>query len=249
MNSLVRAEKETLRLAQASTDAVQQEFAKAETVLNELEVRKNEEAKYSKVMSDLSDAFGQRGVQTFVLQNAVDMLQSATQSYLDDFSDGSQRLLLQLDAGDRISCRALVREAQGEYKERPLASLSGGQWRRCSLALNFGFADLVARRGKLRPSLCVLDEPLTRLDRTGRSEVGRVLRKLLRRSTELDSSQLSGFTVSTILIILQDLAAEELEESFDCIDEVVKSNGVSTVLVDERVEDLALGNSLSIEQG
>jgi len=244
LDSMIRAKKESLRLAQAAADAVQEEFAKAKALLNDLEARRDEEMKYSKVMSDLSDAFGQRGVQTFILQNAVDMLQSATQSYLDDFSDGSQRLLLQLDAGDRISRRALVRQGQGEYKERPLASLSGGQWRRCSLALNFGFADLVARRGKLRPSLCVLDEPLTHLDRTGRSEVGRVLRKLLRRSAELDSSDLTGFSVSTILIILQDLAAEELEESFDCIDEVVKSNGVSTVLVDERIESLASGTSL-----
>ena len=44
-----------------------------------------------------------------------------------------------------------------------------------------------------------------------------------------------GLRVSTILLILQDLAAEELEESFDCIDEVVKIDGCSCVKVDERV--------------
>jgi ABC-type sulfate/molybdate transport systems ATPase subunit len=81
----------------------------------------------------------------------------------------------------------------------------------------------------------VLDEPLTHLDRAGRADVGRVLRKLLRRTAELGSHESNGFTVSTILIILQDLAAEELEESFDCIDEVIKRNGSSSVLVDGRV--------------
>lgn len=43
--------------------------------------------------------------------------------------------------------------------------------------------------------------------------------------------------VSTILVILQDLAAEELEESFDHIDEVVVKihvDGVSTISIDEQ---------------
>jgi hypothetical protein len=40
--------------------------------------------------------------------------------------------------------------------------------------------------------------------------------------------------LSTILVILQDLVAEELEETFDHIDEVVKIDGVSAVSSDER---------------
>jgi hypothetical protein len=77
------------------------------------------------------------------------------------------------------------------------------------------------------------------LDQSGRSNVGRLLRKLLRRESEQNdsvsasTSRSVGLRVSTILIILQDLAAEELEESFDAIDEVVKENGVSTVCIDQ----------------
>ena len=111
------------------------------------------------------------------------------------------------------------------------ASLSGGQLRRCSLAVNFGFAEMVAMRGNFRPSLCVLDEPLTHLDRSGRSDVGRVLRLLLSQ----DAERGSRLNVSTILMILQDLIAEELEEAFDFIDEVVKKNGQSSVRVDGTV--------------
>ena len=40
-------------------------------------------------------------------------------------------------------------------------------------------------------------------------------------------------SVLTILLILQDLAAKELEESFDHIDEVVKEDGLSSVWIDE----------------
>jgi len=137
-------------------------------VVEQLQQEQEEYAQRAKLLATLSDHFGQRGIQTFVLQSSVDALQVATQLYLDDLSDGAQRLLLALDTGDRISRRALVRQPNGEFSERPLASLSGGQWRRCALALNLGFADLVARKGRLRPSICVMDEPLTHLDRTGK---------------------------------------------------------------------------------
>ena len=75
------------------------------------------------------------------------------------------------------------------------------------------------------------------LYQTGRSDVGRVLRGLLRRKNmpTADSSAVSSFSVSTVLLILQDLAAEELEEAFDSIDEVVKEGGTSTVKIDEQL--------------
>lgn len=72
--------------------------------------------------------------------------------------------------------------------------------------------------------------------------MGSLLRKMLRRRSSnhddvlemnlndgLDSSELN---LSTILVILQDLAAEELEEAFDHIDEVRKENGESSVRID-----------------
>ena len=98
----------------------------------------------------------------------------------------------------------------------------------------FGFVDLFSRRGRLRPSFLVMDEPLTHLDRTGRSLVGSLLRKLLVRGEQIGGIGVSGISASTIILILQDLAAEELEEAFDHVDEVVKSDGFSSVIIDER---------------
>lgn len=198
--------------------------------LEELKARMDEQNKRGRTMTELAESLGQRGVQTFVLQNVVDALQTVSQIYLDELSDGAQRLELSLDAGDRISRTAYVRGADGGYRERPLSTLSGGQWRRCSLALTFGFAELVSRRGMMRPSMIVLDEPLTHLDRSGRTKVGDVIRKML----QPEVSGLGGLGMSTVLLILQDLAAEEIEEAFDCIDEVVKDGGSSFVNVDER---------------
>ena len=75
----------------------------------------------------------------------------------------------------------------------------------------------------------MLDEPLTHLDATGRAQVGKILRSLLQKGRGEDDTKSN---LSTIVLILQDLAAEELEESFDSIDEVVKDNGTSQVVLD-----------------
>ena len=222
-------DEDMLQLARKGVDSAERELHEYEDIVKSLVADIAEQKRLESTMSDLSSAFSPRGVQTYVLQNAITSLQNAAQSYLNDFSDGSQRLELSLDAGDRVSRRAFVRDTDGDYKERALASLSGGQWRRCSLSLNLGFADLVYKRGQLRPSLCVLDEPLTHLDRTGRTNVGHVLRNILHRNG-LDMHH--SFSVSTIILILQDLTAEELEEAFDYIDEVEKKDGLSRVVVD-----------------
>lgn len=183
----------------------------------------------SKLFNELTDVFGPRGVQSFVLKDAINALELSTQSYLDELSDKSQRLELKLDNSDRLLRKASICFPNGSYNDRPLSSLSGGQWRRCSLALSLGFSELVARRGGLISSLLVLDEPLTHLDAFGREQVGSLLRRMVR-----PEEGCLGLNFSTILIILQDLAAEELgEESFDFIDEVMKSDGSSRVRLDD----------------
>lgn len=48
----------------------------------------------------------------------------------------------------------------------------------------------------------------------------------------------SGFlSLSTILVILQEIAAEEIEECFDQIDEVVKHGGESFIVLGENQEE------------
>lgn len=221
-----------LDFAMSSLQQVEEDKQDAENRLASIVKQKEEAQVESKTMADLAENFGQRGVQTFVLENVVSQLESLTQSYLDELSDGAQRFSLSLDTGDRILRSAQVCGSDGSFKSRPLATLSGGQWRRCSMALSFGFAELMANRGKLRSSLIVLDEPLTHLDQFGRSKVGDVIRKMLCSNTGDPLVGTGSLGVSTVLMILQDLAAEELEEAFDHIDEVVKMNSQSRVKVD-----------------
>lgn len=182
----------------------------------------------------LADVFGPKGIQAFVLRNIVQALQYCSQAYLDELSDGSLQLRMQVGANDSIIKQAAVRNPDGTWRVRPLSSLSGGQWRRCSLSLSLGFIDLASKRGKLRSSLLVLDEPLTHLDSVGRKSVGRLLRKMLSTGAGVGRAHgSSGFGLTTILVILQEIAAEEIEDCFDQIDEVVKSDGESFVILDK----------------
>lgn len=188
----------------------------------------------------LVDIFGSKGIQTFVLRNTVKALQYYSQSYLDELSDGSLQLGFEVGQSDNIIKQAKVLGADGTWRTRPLSSLSGGQWRRCLLSLSLGFLDLTSHRGKLRSSLLVLDEPLTHLDSSGRDSVGKLLRKMLINRSGEEGAHFqrhvggSGLGLSTILVILQDIAAEEIEECFDCIDEVIKSEGESYVVLDKQ---------------
>jgi len=84
----------------------------------------------------------------------------------------------------------------------------------------------------MKTSLCVSDELLTHLDHSGHSRVGTLLCSMLQNGNGYNPITTS-ISVSTILAILQDLAAEELEESFDHIDEVIKLDGMSIVCIDE----------------
>lgn len=186
----------------------------------------------------LTDVFGSKGIQTFVLQNVVQALQHCSQSYLDELSHGSLQLLFEVGPNDNIVKQAKIIDKDGAWRTRPLSSLSGGQWRRCSMSLSLGFIELASRRGKLRSSLLVLDEPLTHLDSSGRHSVGQLLRRMLSDNDDrLTQHQLGRLGLSTVLVILQDIAAEEIEESFDYIDEVIKFDGESHVVLEQEVLD------------
>lgn len=72
---------------------------------------------------------------------------------------------------EQVQRRVWVRAGGGRFVERSLAQLSGGQWRRASLALALAFTELARRRGKLSCNLLVLDEAMVHLDTHGRAKV------------------------------------------------------------------------------
>ncbi|KAL9184023.1 hypothetical protein ACHAXT_002109 [Thalassiosira profunda] len=226
---------EAMQASVATYESCRYELDAIEATIGELETDKAAKTSSASLYTSLADAFGPKGIQAFVLQNIVQALQHCSQAYLDELSDGSLQLRMGVGPNDNIVKQAAIRNPGGTWRVRPLSSLSGGQWRRCSLSLSLGFIQLASKRGKLRSSLLVLDEPLTHLDSAGRKSVGRLLRKMLSQDPRIgNGTGRSGFDgLSTILVILQEIAAEEIEECFDQIDEVIKSGGESVVVLDE----------------
>lgn len=141
-------------------------------------LKKNEEINdnlngESIVLGRLSEVLGPRGIQQFLFISVIRQIEEIANNYLNVLADGGIQLSLQGEWDtEKIIKKVLVRAADGELRERGLAQLSGGQWRRVSLSLDLAFSEVVRRKGSLRCSLIVMDEILTHLDASGREAVG-----------------------------------------------------------------------------
>ena len=223
--------------------------AKVLSLAEDLAEKQSDHEKYT----ELEKVFGYRGIQGYVLEDVVAELEEVSQKYVDELSDGELRLELRVADGERVGRTAAVwreggdgeGDGWGEWVERPLSQLSGGQWRRMSLGLLLGYRELAERRGRWAGNVLVLDEPLTHLDGEGRRAVGKVLANLLGREPrgggggegeEGEGGGASGAarkgSLDSIMLILQDSAADDLEEDFDAVDVVVRDERSSRVEVD-----------------
>jgi DNA repair exonuclease SbcCD ATPase subunit len=279
-NSLSRNRQESsLQLLRDRAASINRTVSDQKRIFDDLEkqLQKTEKLRLefihrTSILERLDDVFGPRGIQHFVFMQTIQQLENIANLYLLILAEGGIQLTLQSsDTDDKIMKSVFIRSAaDGEYRERALSQLSGGQWRRVSLSLDFAFTELIRRRGILRCNVMVLDEILTYLDAAGREAVGTVLRAMASSSssrqrdtslipveskiiyneegpatsssTSVNSAAQPGGDIShlllgngsyeTVIVILQDLVAMELEESFDHVDVVVKSGDVSTVILD-----------------
>lgn len=246
-----------------------------EDAMRGIRAQEREIAARGLVLERLAEVLGPRGVQHYVFVSVLKQLEAIANSYLLVLAEGGVQLTLQGDDdADKIVKAVWVRSADGTMRERGLSQLSGGQWRRVSMALDLAFAEIIRRRGTLRSNLIVMDEVLTHLDASGREAVGSVLRAMVdgprvgeslpdvleegqeeeeeedkqgdgaakaavkkeAMSHELSRALLGGGAYETAIVILQDLAAMELEEAFDQVDVVVKAADTSKVIIDGNEE-------------
>jgi len=171
------------------------------------------------VWQQLDDLFGRRGLQSFVYEVAVLDLQRQAAGFLQQLSDDALRLEISLEE-QVVDRTILVRMSDGSYQRRSLHQLSGGQWRRLSLALSLAFSMTSLQRTNTKSSLIVLDEVMQHLDSEGCARVARLLEELIAGDTTC---------FKTALVILQTKVGEELGDTFDSVDVVVKKDDSSFV--------------------
>lgn len=252
----------------------QKDFSEKEEHVRQLQAgldkdvsKKAELMQQSTINEQLVSLFGPKGIQNYIFSTALVQLETLSNDYLQVLAEGGMELSLRSDEeGEKIIKTVMMKHASADgvfYKERALSLLSGGQWRRVSLALDLAFTDMIRKQGKLRCNLLVMDEVLSHLDGQGREAVGSILRALAspsrhRALKDGSTTAYGGVDVvdtqdmvekmprvlrhdhlsliemdpyGTILVILQDATAAEMEESFDHIDIVTKRES-STVKVD-----------------
>ena len=120
MRQLQSAFQDSAKTARETHSEISKTAVELEHVISELKSKKENSQLLATTMTNLAENFGSRGVQTFVLHNAADALQIGAQSYLDQLSGRSLRLILQLDTGDRISRNAQVLCSDRTWIERQL---------------------------------------------------------------------------------------------------------------------------------
>jgi len=186
----------------------------------ELQEARDLQEQQQKQWDKIFDIFGKKGIQSFVYEVAILELQQRAEKYLEVLSEDSLRLQLALD-GPIVERKILIRMQDGSYSSRTLHQLSGGQWRRLSLALALAFSEWSMERTATSCNLLVLDEVMQHLDSEGCMRVSKMLEDMIGKKMA---------TFSTVLVVLQTQIGEELGDSFDHMDVVVKSNDESQVM-------------------
>ena len=245
-----------LSSVEGAAEASSARAASARAALSALDGELDSSERSVELYSAAVDLFGPRGAPAFVLAGAVAELEQIAHGYLLHLSGGALALRIDLE-GEKIRRRVLVRLSDGTFTERALGQLSGGQWRRAALALSLAFTELAKRRGRLECNILVLDEIMTHLDAHGRERVASLLRSLTApREQQLETKQVdaesgsrdfaaskknsqqsssTGGGFETIILILQDSVAAELEESFDAIDTITKIGDTSSASIDSGI--------------
>ena len=173
------------------------------------------------VAKELDAALGRRGIQSYVLDEALGTLQARTCKFLEELSGGFITLGLSATTASksksggalqRVSREIRVRSSSGEMIPRSLKQCSGGERRRVALALALAYGELAAERSAVRVELLVLDEALGHLDDEGMAAAARLFKQLRR---------------GTVLVVCQ--ANSAIEGAFDFTDVVIKEGDSASV--------------------
>jgi DNA repair exonuclease SbcCD ATPase subunit len=96
------------------------------------------------VLDKTADVLGPRGVQHYIFMTVIRVLEAVANLYLEILADGGIQLRLHEDEeGDKIVKGVVIRGADGEFRERGLSQLSGGQWRYSSCIIHFYYTVMI----------------------------------------------------------------------------------------------------------
>jgi exonuclease SbcC len=165
--------------------AVHQEIGRREQTLSRLEEQKAVrldkakrlgDAKYdAEVHDQLTKAFGKKGVQALIIENAIPELAEETNRLLDRLTDGDMSLyfdtLREAKTKRDGPIETLDIKVSDNLGTRPLEMYSGGEGFRAAFALRIALSKLLARRAGARLQTLIIDEGFGSQDAKGREKL------------------------------------------------------------------------------
>ncbi|MBC8102266.1 MAG: SMC family ATPase [Cytophagales bacterium] len=177
-------------------------------------------AKEKDQYKELVGAFGKKGVQALIIENALPEIEEQANSLLAKMTDGAMhiRLVTQREAKSKTASgpiETLDIVISDDLGTRPYEMYSGGEAFRINFALRVALSKLLARRAGAPLQTLILDEGFGTQDPRGREAI-------------VDAIQTISEDFALILVITH---IDELKESFQTRIEVTKGQNGSTFTV------------------
>ena len=154
---------------------------------------------------EIKKIFSPTGVRAYVFDGIIRDLNDRISKYLESLSDGA--IHFSFDSDD--SKGKFTESCEYMGTKRSIGALSGGEFRRLSLAIDLALADVVCSRISVYPNILFLDEAFEGLDATGREIVMDMLSDMIN-------------TKEAIYVVDH---ATELKTAFSNTFNLVKKNG------------------------
>ncbi len=134
------------------------------------------DARYdAEVHDQLTRAFGKKGVQALIIENAIPELMEETNRLLDRLTDGDMSLYFETvkEAKSKKDSpiETLDIKVSDNLGTRPLEMYSGGEGFRAAFALRIALSKLLARRAGARLQTLIIDEGFGSQDAKGREKL------------------------------------------------------------------------------
>jgi len=169
----------------AEEQAVHQEIGRREQTLTRLEEQKAVRTEKSKRLSDakytaevhgqLTQAFGKKGVQALIIENAIPELMEETNRLLDRLTDGGLSLYFETIRESKSKTAGPIETLDIKVSDnlgtRPLEMYSGGEGFRAAFALRIALSKLLSRRAGAKLQTLIIDEGFGSQDAKGREKL------------------------------------------------------------------------------
>ncbi len=127
------------------------------------------------VHEQLAKAFGKKGVQALIIENAIPELQEEANRLLERLTDGDMRMFFETLKDSKAKKDSPIETLEIKVEDssgpRPLEMYSGGESFRAAFALRIALSKLLARRAGARLQTLIIDEGFGTQDGKGREKL------------------------------------------------------------------------------